>query len=156
LTPVFAGVGSGLKLDFSLRTQFNITRRLLGHKPEILIVCCAKADTFRPPPPLLFCLMIFNLQVAGDNEAELPLSVSFPPGGRGAYKPIPNMLPSSVQSLKERFISAVANEDRDFLLSNAAAKGHDRFGTDMLLRADSWQELSADGILRNESSPIDK
>lgn len=33
------GVGSGLKLDFSLRTQFNITRRLLGHKSEILIVC---------------------------------------------------------------------------------------------------------------------
>jgi hypothetical protein len=100
--------------------------------------------------------MIFNLQVAGDNEAELPLSVSFPPGGRGAYKPIPNVLPSSVQSLKERFISAVANEDRDFLPSNAAAKGHDRFGTDMLLRADSWQEQSANGILRNESSPIDK
>ena len=100
--------------------------------------------------------MIFVFQVAGDGEAELPLSVSFPPGGRAAYKPIPNMLPSSVPSLKERFISAVANEDRGFLLSNAAAKGHDRFGTDMLLRADSRQEQSANGILRNESSPVDK
>jgi hypothetical protein len=34
-----AGTGHGLKLDFSLRTQFNITRRLLRDKSEILIVC---------------------------------------------------------------------------------------------------------------------
>jgi hypothetical protein len=34
-----SGAGAGLALDFSLRTQFNITRRLLGLKSEILIVC---------------------------------------------------------------------------------------------------------------------
>jgi hypothetical protein len=35
---LITGVGSGLKLDFSLRTQFNITRRLLGRRSQILIV----------------------------------------------------------------------------------------------------------------------
>ena len=99
--------------------------------------------------------MICVLQVA-DDEAELPLSVSFPPGGRAAYTPISHMLPSSVHSLKERFISAVANEERHVTLSNAATKGHDRFGTDMLLRSNSWQEQSTHGNLRNESSQVEK
>ena len=46
------GVGSGLKLDFSLRTQFNITRRLLGQKSEISIVRPSK-------PALLFASFRF-------------------------------------------------------------------------------------------------
>ena len=147
----FLGVGSGLKLDFSLRTQFNITRRLLGHKSEILIVQPASLLS-APPGRLSPCELShrrFSLQVA--DEETLPLSVSFPPGGQAAYPPVSNTSPASIQTVKELSILAVASRDPTHLNPNTASTMRDRFDTDMQLRAVQWQRSD-----RNESSDVEK
>jgi hypothetical protein len=84
--------------------------------------------------------------------------VTFPPGGRGASKPLSNIMLKSAQSLHERFISglAVPSQDSDFNVSRATVARHDRFDAPhMQFRAGAWQH-AAMGAPRNESSQFQK
>jgi hypothetical protein len=79
---------------------------------------------------------------------ELPLSVSFPSGDQSVMTPLSNSI--SASSVKEPPILSLASQDPQLLSSNVSSKWHDRFDTDMQLRADTWQ-LTAKGVPRNES-----
>ncbi len=148
-----AGTGHGLNLDFSLRTQFNITRRLLQDKSGIFIVCFAKPLwnlTWRRSA----CTFSHLVQET-DEGLELPLSVSFAPGGRGANAPLTNTTQFTIQQLKQHSITALPNQDLEFSASISVGPRHDRVDSDVQLQVDAWRGRSAGGIsLKNESSGV--